>query len=135
MKTVMKKAQELAEAILESDCYNEMKKAEADMRRDPEAAAALGEMIEKRNRVEEILASANMDPNELAAASSEMEKAEKRMNEQDKIIALKEKRKDFQTMMDNVNRILRLVITGEVEEENGGTLACSGDCSACGGCH
>jgi cell fate (sporulation/competence/biofilm development) regulator YlbF (YheA/YmcA/DUF963 family) len=105
------------------------------MRRDPDAAAALGEMIEKRNRVEEILASSDMDPNELAEASREMEEAEKRMNENAKIIELKEKRKDFQTMMDNVNRILRLVITGEVEDESRGTIACSGDCSACGGCH
>ena len=135
MRDVMNKAQELAEAILDSEIYKEMKRTEAEMRRDPEAAAALGEMIEKRNRVENILASADMDPNELAEASREMEEAEKRMNENPKIIELKEKRRDFQTMMDNVNRILRLVITGEVEDECRGTVACGGDCSACGGCH
>ena len=135
MRDVMNKAQELAEAILDSEIYKEMKRTETEMRRDPEAAAALGEMIEKRNRVENILASADMDPNELAEASREMEEAEKRMNENPKIIELKEKRRDFQTMMDNVNRILRLVITGEVEDESRGTVACGGDCSACGGCH
>ena len=135
MREVMNKAQELAEAILDSECYREMKKMEAEMRRDPDAAAVLGEMIEKRNRVEEILASSDMDPNELAEASREMEEAEKRMNENRKIIELKEKRKDFQTMMDNVNKILRLVITGEVEDDSRGTVACSGDCTACGGCH
>ena len=135
MRNVMNKAQELAEAILDSECYKDMKKTEAEMRRDPEAAAALGEMIEKRNRVENILASADMDPNELAEASREMEEAEQRMNANEKIIELKEKRRDFQTMMDNVNRILRLVITGEVEDENRGAVACGGDCSACGGCH
>lgn len=75
-----------------------------------------------------------MDPNELAEASKEMEEAEKRMNENPKIIDLKEKRKGFQNMMDNVNKILRLVITGETEEENRGTPACGGDCSACSGC-
>ena len=111
MRDVMNKAQELAEAILNSETYKEMKKSEAEMRRDSEAAATLGDMIEKRNRVENILASADMDPNVLAEASREMEEAEKRMNENPKIIELKEKRKDFQTMMDNVNRILRLVIT------------------------
>ena len=135
MRNVMTKAQELAEAILESDCYKDMKKAEADMRRDPEAAEALGGMIEKRNRVENILASADMDPNALAEASREMEDAEKRMNENEKIIELKEKRKDFQTMMDNVNRILRLVITGETDDESRENQHCGGDCSACGGCH
>ena len=135
MRNVMTRAQELAEAILESECYKDMKRTEAEMRRDPEAAAALGDMIEKRNRVENILASADMDPNELAEASREMEEAEKRMNENGKIIELKEKRKDFQTMMDNVNRILRLVITGETEDESRGIPQCGGDCSACGGCH
>ena len=135
MRDVMNKAQELAEAILNSECYKAMKKTEAEMRRDPDAAAALGEMIEKRSRVENILADSYMDPNELAEASREMEEAEKRMNENPKIIELMEKRKNFQTMMDNVNKILRLVITGEVEDESRGTLACGGDCSACGGCH
>ena len=134
MREVMNKAQELAEAILDSECYREMKRTEAEMRRDPEAAAALGEMIEKRNRVESILASADMDPNELAEASREMEEAERRMDANEKIIELKEKRKDFQTMMDNVNRILRLVITGQTEDENGGSSGCSGNCSGCSGC-
>ena len=134
MRDVMNKAQELAEAILNSETYKEMKKSEAEMRRDSEAAATLGDMIEKRNRVENILASADMDPNVLAEASREMEEAEKRMNENPKIIELKEKRKDFQTMMDNVNRILRLVITGEIEDESRGSVACGVDCSACNGC-
>ena len=134
MRDVMNKAQELAEAILNSKCYQEMKSTEAEMRRDPEAAMILGDMIEKRNQVENILASANMDPNELAEASRKMEETEKRMNENPKIIKMKEKRKDFQTMMDNVNRILRLVITGEVEEESRDITACSGDCSGCEGC-
>lgn len=134
MREVMMKAQELAEAILDSDIYRKMKEQENEVKRDPEAAQALGEMIEKRNRVETILSSANMDPNDLAEASREMEEAEKRMNENGMISTLKEYRKDFQTMMDNVNRILRLVITGETEDENSGSGGCSGNCTGCSGC-
>ena len=134
MQAVMTKAQELAEAILNSECYQSMKKTEAEMRRDPAAAAALGDMIEKRTKVENILSSAHMDPDELAEASREMEEAEERMNGNEKIRELKERRKDFQTMMDNVNRILRLVVTGEAEDESRGTAACGGDCSCCSGC-
>ena len=134
MRDVMNKAQELAEAILNSETYKEMKKSEAEMRRDSEAAATLGDMIEKRQRVESILSSADMDANLLAEASREMEEAEKRMNENEMIQTLKSCRNDFQTMMDNVNKILRLVITGEVEEENGGSTGCSGNCSCCSGC-
>ncbi len=133
MREVMTKAQELAEAILDSEIYRKMKDQENAVRRDPEAAKALGDMIEKRQRVENILSAADMDPNELAAASREMEEAEERMNANGMIGTLKEYRKDFQTMMDNVNRILRLVITGETEDENGGS-GCSGNCSGCSGC-
>ena len=133
MREVMMKAQELAEAILDSEIYRKMKDQENAVRRDPEAAKALGDMIEKRQRVENILSAADMDPNELAAASREMEEAEERMNANGMIGTLKEYRKDFQTMMDNVNRILRLVITGETEDENGGS-GCSGNCSGCNGC-
>ena len=129
------KAQELAEAILDSEIYQNMKKQESAVRKDPEAAEALGCMMEKRSRVEEILSSANMDPNELAKASQEMEDAEKRMNSNEMIRQLKENRKDFQTMMDNVNKILRLVITGETEDETRARTACSGNCSGCSGCN
>ena len=112
MRDVMMKAQELAEAILDSEIYRKMKQQEADVKHDPEAAAALSDMIEKRGKVEDILSSANMDANELAEAS----------------------REDFQTMMDNVNRILRLVITGQTEDEDGRSSGCNGNCSGCSGC-
>ena len=133
MREVMAKAQELAEAILESDIYQEMKRQETAVRKDADAAKAFGDMIEKRQQVESILSSEKMDPEVLAQASREMEEAENRMNKNEMIGKLKEKRKDFQTMMDNVNKILRLVITGETEDETSGT-ACGGNCSGCSGC-
>ena len=134
MRNVMMKAQELAEAILESEIYRKMKEQENNVKRDPEAAEALGDMIEKRNKVESILSDANMNPDELAEASREMEEAEERMNSNGMIRTLKEYRNDFQTMMDNVNRILRLVITGETEDDTRGNAGCSGNCSGCSGC-
>ena len=134
MREVMMKAQELAEAILDSEVYQNMKKLEGEVRRDPEAGKLLSDMIEKRQKVEETLSSSAMKPEELAAASLEMEEAEKRMNANEKIQTLKDARKDFQTMMDNVNKILRLVITGQVEDENTGSGCCSGSCDTCGGC-
>jgi len=133
MREVMKKAQELAEAIVDSAVYLKMKELEADVRHDPEANDALADMISKRQEVENILSSADMDPNELSRASLEMEEAEKRMNANEKIQALKEARGTFQTMMDNVNKILRLVVTGEVADESS-SGGCSGNCSGCSGC-
>ena len=134
MKEVMQKAQELAEAILNSEIYQNMKKQENAVQRDAEAAGLLGDLIEKRQRVENVLSGTKMNPDELAEASREMEEAEKRMNDNIMINTLKEKRKDFQTMMDNVNKILRLVITGEIEDENNSSNGCGGNCSCCSGC-
>lgn len=136
MREVMQKAQELAEAILASDICAKMKDLEAKVQTDEAAASAMGKMIEKRQNVENILSSANMDPEELARASEEMEQAEKEMNENTMIQELREARKDFSTMMDNVNKILRLVITGEVQEEASASGGCDGNCAHCGGgCH
>ena len=133
MREVMTKAQELAEAILDSEIYQNMKRLEGEVRHDPEAGKLLGDMIEKRQKVERILSSNDMKPDELAEASREMEEAENRMNENEKIRTLKDARKDFQTMMDNVNKILRLVITGQVEDDSTGN-GCTGQCETCGGC-
>jgi len=38
-------------------------------------------------------------------------------------------------MMDNVNKILRLVVTGEVEEDAESRSRCGGSCAGCSGCN
>ena len=134
MREVLQKAQELAEAIIDSEPYLNMKKAERVMRKDETASSILGTMIEKRQKVENILSSNDMNPEELKTAGEELEEAEKAMNENDKIIGLKQARKEFQNMMDNVNKILKLVVTGEVGDDTTGYSGCDGNCSGCSGC-
>ena len=130
-----KVAQELAEAVVASDLYTRMKQLEEEVAQDPEASGAMNNMIAKRKRVEEVLSTKNMKPDDLAQASLEMEAAETAMNSNEKIQALKAARKDFSDMMNNVNRILRLVITGEVEEDDfSATVSCGGNCANCSGC-
>ena len=136
MKQVLEKTQELAEAILQSEFYQNMKRLESETRRDEEAASLLDDMIIKRQRVEDILSSADMDPNELKKASAEMNAAEQAMNANPRIQKLKEARKDFQTMMDNVNQLLRLAITGRTDDGRGirRSGGCGGSCAGCDGC-
>ena len=136
MKQVLEKTQELAEAILQSEFYQNMKRLESETRRDEEAASLLDDMIIKRQRVEDILSSADMDPNELKKASAEMNAAEQAMNANPRIQKLKEARKDFQTMMDNVNQLLRLAITGRTDDGRGirRSGGCGGNCAGCDGC-
>ena len=137
MNNVMHKAQELAEAILESSIYQRMHTAELQVNKDEEAVKAVSDFVEKRQAVESILASNNMDHTALAEAGKAMEEAEKKLNEVALIKEMQESRQEFTQMMENVNRILRLVVTGEVEEEHecgGDCFGCS-SCSSCGGCH
>ncbi|MBQ8313603.1 MAG: YlbF family regulator [Clostridia bacterium] len=140
MNNVMQKAQELAEAIVESNIYQRMHAAELQVNKDEEAVKAVSDFVEKRQAVESILASNNMDHDALAEAGKAMEEAEKKLNDVPLIKEMQESRKEFSQMMENVNRILRLVITGETEDEcdcghhhhHGG---CSGSCEGCSGCH
>lgn len=130
MQQVLEQAQKLGEAILNSDVYQRMHKAEMQVTVDSEASKAIAEVIEKRQQVERILTEANADKNTLAEAGEAMEAAEKHMNEVPLVKELQESRAEFSQMMENVNRLLRLIITGETGEETGG---CSGSCSSCGG--
>ena len=133
MKKVMQKAQELADAIAASDVYRRMKKLEEALQEDEEAAEAVNHMMRKRQRVEDLLTEKGMDPEELKRANQEMIQAEREMNANSKVMELKAARKEFSAMMDSVNRVLRLVITGEIREDDfqGG---CGGDCNGCSGC-
>ena len=133
MQNVMKKAQELAEAIAESDIYRNMKKLENDLQEDAQAAESVQYLAAKRQEVEVLLTSKGMDPYRLKQLNQEMIQAEEQMNSYEKVRELKAARKEFSSMMDNVNRILRLIITGEIREDDvsGG---CSGNCSGCSGC-
>ena len=138
MTEVMNKAQELAQAILKSEPFQNMKDAEDAVQADPEASAALAKMIEKRRAVEDLLATAGMDPNDLAKASTDMEEAEKSMNALEKIQKLKQARAVFSRMMDGVNQLLRLLVRGEAgddDDRNGFSALghCSGNCAECGG--
>ena len=137
MQNVMSKAQELAEVILESEIYKRMHETELRLTKDENATRIISDFMEKRNTVQEILASNDLDHAQLAQAGKEMEEAEKAMNECEVVKEFQEARRDFSQMMDGVNKIIRLVITGEVEEEGcgGDCGSCGGDCGSCGGCH
>ena len=136
MREVMQKAQELAEAIVESSIYQRMHAAELQVNKDEEAVRAMAEFVEKRQAVETVLAQSDMDHELLAQAGEEMEEAEKHLNEVPLVKEMQEARRDFTQMMENVNRILRLVVTGETDDGcSGDCSGCSGGCEGCGGCH
>ena len=133
LNNVMQKAQALAEAILESEIYQGMKAAENNYMHNEEAIRLTAAVNEKRNAVQELLTANDLDHEALARAGEALEQAEEAMNASAAVHELQDARRAFTSMMDNVNRILRLVITGETGEDEGS--GCSGNCSGCAGCH
>ena len=132
MREVMMKAQALAEAIVASDTYQTMHGLEEQVTKDENATALIAAYMEKRQNVELLLRSPEFDAEKVAAAGEELQDAEKAMEECTMVKDMREAQVKFQEMMDNVNRILRLVISGEVEDAQGG---CTGNCASCSGCH
>ena len=131
MREVMMKAQALAEAILKSEVYKRMHDLEEQVTKDESATALISAYMEKRNDVELLLRSPEFDAEKVSAAGQELQDAEQAMDNCTTVKEMREAQQSFQEMMDNVNRILRLVITGEVEDATGG---CTGNCASCGGC-
>ena len=131
MRDVMMQAQALAEAIVKSEIYQHMHTLEEQVTKNEDATAAISAYMEKRNEVELLLRASDFDAEKVAAAGQELQDAEQAMNECSMVKEMREAQEKFQEMMDNVNRILRLVITGEVEDGAGG---CTGNCASCGGC-
>ncbi len=131
MREVMMQAQALAEAIVKSEIYQHMHELEGEVTKNEAATAAIATYMEKRNDVELLLRAPEFDAEKVAAAGQALQDAENAMNECGMVKEMREAQEKFQEMMDNVNRILRLVITGEVEDSAGG---CTGNCASCGGC-
>ena len=130
MREVMQKTQELAVTILRSDIYRHWKSLEEKTARDPAAAEAAAAVFEKKNCLERVLAG-QPDPEAIRTAAEALEEAQKALDAVPDVEELRKAREAFDRMMDNVERILRLAVTGETKPGEG---ACSGDCVSCGGC-
>ena len=86
MRNVLQKAQELAEAILQSDVYQRSKAAEEAMTADPEAARCLADYLEKQRAVNAILSTEDMDATALAEAGAALQEAEDRLHYTETIV-------------------------------------------------
>ncbi len=129
MEKVLNQAEMLAEAILESEEYIAMRLAEQAAMKDEKSTQLIAAYSEKRHNIEMLLADANMDHGALAKAGEELQNVEHAIDENDILNKMRETNEAFNNMMKKVNSIIRYVVTGEEEQEEG----CSGSCSTCGG--
>lgn len=130
MRNVMMKAQELGEAILASDLYKRSQAAEQAMENDPEATRLVADYMEKQRAVNEILSSGDVDTDKLAQAGLALQEAEERMKSNPVVQETQKANAECNAMLDNVNRIIQLIVRGKTEDSAG----CTGNCASCGGC-
>lgn len=131
MNQVFLKTRELGDAIMQSEEYKAMKGAEDRAMANADAAAAMGQYVEARQRIEALLEKDNPDPEALKKLSAEMDETQQRLSLIDDVQALTEARESFSSLIEQVNQVLKFIITGQMTEPKS---SCGGSCGSCGGC-
>ncbi len=132
MEKVLNQAEQLAEAILDSEEYIKMRLAEQAAFRDESAAKLISDYTEQRGVVEGLLAANNVDHQALSEAGDKLDAIQKQITDNPMLKTMREANAAFTDMMKQVNQLIKFVVTGEKDEPEG----CTGSCDSCGGaCH
>ena len=130
MAEIFEKARELGEAIIESEEYKALKKAEEEQENDPVALELLKNYSELRQALAAEIQKGDVGEERMAQIRDQLEEAYEKMTTNDHITAYINAQRLFQAIIDQMNSIISFHITGKMP---GG---CSGSCSTCGGgCH
>ena len=132
MNQVFLKTRELGDAIMQSEEYKAMKEAENRAMANADAAAAMGQYMESRQKIEALLEQDNPDPEKLKKLSAEMDETQQRLQLIDDVQSLTDARENFSNLIEQVNQVLKFIITGQMEEPK--ASGCGGSCGSCGGC-
>lgn len=140
MSEVFVKTRELAEAIMRSEEYLNMKTAEDVAIQNEEAAAIMAQYMERQQALEATMMKNDPDPEEMKRLSDEMEALQNQLQATPDIANLTAARNGFTNLINQVNQVLRFTITGEMgdeadECEGAGESGCTGSCATCRGCH
>ena len=131
MNQVFLKTRELGDAIMQSEEYKAMKAAEEHAMANADAAAAMGQYMEARQKIETLLEAENPEPEQLKKLSAEMDAHQQRLSLIEDVQSLTEARENFSNLIEQVNQVLKFIITGQLAESKS---SCSGSCGSCGGC-
>ena len=126
MSQVTDCARALAEAIVASEEYTSMQ-----INEKAAVTEAMGRYLELKQTLDGVMHQEEPDPDAIARIGREMDEVQQALNAMPAVEAMTASRQAFSGLMNQVNQILEFIITGDVQESGG----CSGNCSACGGCH
>ncbi|TDX46600.1 YlbF family regulator [Orenia marismortui] len=121
--SIMKKAQELGESIVESTEYSELKTAEETMQADESAQAILQE-FQAKQRMLQMMQMNGQEVND--ETRNELEALQAKMQENENIKNFMDAQNKFNKVMQTVNQVITSALSGEEED------CASGNCG--GGC-
>ena len=130
MDQVFLKTRELGQALVESEIYKTMKEAEDKAMKNTQAADTMARYMELRGTLQEMLSQPEPDSVKMKELSDEMDNVHEQLQNIDDIVALTKAREDFNNLIGQVNQVLQFIVTGKLDEPEGG---CTGSCSSCGG--
>lgn len=132
MSKVTECARALGEAIVASEEYKNMQVTEKAAMSDTQVTEAMARYLELKEALGNLMCQPDPDPDLMARYGQEMDEVQRQMNDMPAVDAMTSARQQFSELMNQVNRILEFIITGEIEQTGSG---CSGNCSGCSGCH
>lgn len=124
-------ARALGEAIVDSEEFKNMQVTEAAAMSDPAVTEAMARYMELKNKIGEVMSSPDADADTISTLGREMDEIQQTLSAMPAVDAMTTARQQFSEVMNQVNRILEYIITGELPQQGG----CSGNCSGCSGCH
>jgi len=131
MSKVTDCARALGEAIVESEEYKNMQVTEAAAMSTPEVAAAMSRFLELKEALGSAMCQPDTDAELISRYGKEMDEVQQTLNAMPIVEEMTRSRQQFSELMNQVNRVLEYIITGELPQQGG----CSGNCSGCSGCH
>ncbi|MBE5798736.1 MAG: YlbF family regulator [Clostridiales bacterium] len=131
MSKVTDCARALGEAIIESEEYKNMQVTESAAMGDPAVAEAMARYMELKNKLGDVMSSPDADVETISSLGREMDEIQQTLSAMPAVDAMTSARQQFSELMNQVNRVLEYIITGELPQQGG----CSGNCSGCSGCH
>lgn len=131
MSKVTDCARALGEAIVASDEYKNMQISEQTAMSDPAVAEAMSRYLELKEELGNVMCQSDPNPELMTSLSQQMDDIQQKLNAMEVVEAMTTSRQQFSELMNQVNRVLEFIITGELPQSGG----CSGNCSGCSGCH
>jgi len=131
MSKVTDCARALGEAIVASEEYKNMQVTEQAAMSDPKVAELMARYLELKNALGDAMCQPDADGEVISRYGKEMDEVQQTLTAIPAVDAMTSSRQQFSELMNQVNRILEFIITGELPQSGG----CSGNCSGCSGCH